>query len=65
MAGVSRVYKAICTPSHGPGRYICPFKGGQYMENGSDISYRSWVDARPARIFCVGVVSQGCVFLSQ
>ena len=44
MAGVSRVYKATCTPSHGPGRYICPFKGGQYMENGSDISYQSWVD---------------------
>jgi hypothetical protein len=44
MVGVSRVYAATCTPSHGPGRYLCPLQAGQYMENGSDVSYQSWVD---------------------
>lgn len=44
MNGVSRVYKSTCKPSHGPGRYLCPLRGGQYMENGSDVSYQSWVD---------------------
>eukprot|EP01046_Picozoa_sp_COSAG06_P060618 COSAG06_NODE_12962_length_1308_cov_1.204301_1_plen_303_part_01 len=44
MVGVSRVVQATCTPSHGPGHYLCPLQAGQYMENGSDVSYQRWVD---------------------
>eukprot|EP01051_Picozoa_sp_SAG22_P012253 SAG22_NODE_1256_length_4995_cov_4.293096_3_plen_316_part_00 len=44
MPGVSRVYRTACTPAHGPGRYLCPLRGGRYMENGSDVSYQTWVD---------------------
>ena len=27
--GVARVYRSTCTPTHGPGNYLCPLQGGK------------------------------------
>eukprot|EP01043_Picozoa_sp_COSAG02_P063714 COSAG02_NODE_9107_length_2327_cov_9.291293_1_plen_509_part_00 len=43
MRGVARVYQSTCTPTHGPGNYLCPLQGGRYMNNLSDIPYATWV----------------------
>ena len=43
VGGVTRVFRSTCTPSHGPGDYLCPLRGGRFMENGSDVPYATFV----------------------
>ena len=33
-----------CRPGRGPGQYLCPLLGGRYIENGSDVSYKTFMD---------------------
>lgn len=39
-----RVYKPNCTTSRAPGKYICPLLGSRYTENGTDVSYKDYID---------------------
>ena len=43
--GVARVFRHSCRPTgREPGRYLCPLHGGRYIENGSDVSYETFMD---------------------
>ena len=38
------MFRHSCAPGTGPGRYLCPLIGGRYLENGSTVSYKTYMD---------------------
>ena len=38
------MFRHSCAPGTGPDRYLCPLIGGRYLENGSTVSYKTYMD---------------------